>query len=67
MMGAVKSAGKMGLGIGKVTGISKVFGKIGFDLTGIAAKVTASKEDPYTPVLASSVSVLRKLGIDLGI
>ena len=66
MMGAVKSAGKMGLSIGKVTGISKVFGKVGIDLTSIAAKVTASKEDPYTPVLLSSVSVLRKLGIDLG-
>jgi heterodisulfide reductase subunit B len=66
MMGAVKSAGKMGLSIGRVTGISKVFGKIGIDLTSITAKVTASKEDPYTPVLVSSVSVLRKLGIDLG-
>jgi heterodisulfide reductase subunit B len=66
MMGAVKSAGKMGLSIGKVAGISKVFGKVGIDLTSITAKVTASKEDPYTPVLVSSVSVLRKLGIDLG-
>jgi heterodisulfide reductase subunit B len=66
MMGAVKSAGKMGLNIGKVRGISKVFGKVGIDLTSITAKVTASKEDPYTPVLVSSVSVLRKLGIDLG-
>ncbi len=66
MMGALKSAGKMGLSIGKVTGISKVFGKVGIDLTGITAKVTASKEDPYTPVLVSSVNVLRKLGIELG-
>jgi heterodisulfide reductase subunit B len=66
MMGALKSAGKMGLGIGKVTGISKVFGKVGIDLTSITAKVTASREDPYTPVLVSSVSVLRKLGVDLG-
>ncbi len=66
MMGALKSAGKMGLSIGKVTGISKVFGKVGIDLTSITAKVTTSKEDPYTPVLVSSVSVLRKLGIDLG-
>jgi Fe-S oxidoreductase len=66
MMGALKSAGKMGLSIGKVAGISKVLGKVGIDLTSITAKVTASKEDPYTPVLVSSVSVLRKLGIDLG-
>jgi hypothetical protein len=66
MMGAVKSAGKMGLSIDNVTGISKAFGKVGIDLTSITAKVTASKEDPYTPVLVSSVSVLRKLGIDLG-
>ena len=66
MMGAVKSAGKMGLSIGNVTGISKIFGKVGIDLTSITAKVTASKEDPYTPVLVSSVRVLRKLGVDLG-
>ena len=66
MMGVLKSASKMGLSIGKVTGISKVFGKVGIDLTSITAKVTASKEDPYTPVLVSSVSVLRKLGVDLG-
>jgi heterodisulfide reductase subunit B len=66
MMGALKSAGKMGFSIGRVTGISKIFGKVGIDLTNITAKITASKEDPYTPVLVSSVNVLRKLGIDLG-
>jgi Cysteine-rich domain len=66
MMGALKSAGKMGLSIGRVTGISKVFGKVGIDLTSITAKVTASKDDPYTPVLVSSVSVLRKLGVNVG-
>jgi heterodisulfide reductase subunit B len=66
MMGALKSASKMGLNIGQVTGISKIFGKVGIDLTSITAKITASKEDPYTPVLVSSVSVLRKLGVDLG-
>jgi Fe-S oxidoreductase len=36
------------------------------DLTSIAAKITASKDDPYTGVLASAVRVLRKLGVDLG-
>jgi Fe-S oxidoreductase len=66
MMGTLKSAGKMGLSIGKVTGISRVFGKVGIDVTSIAAKVTASKEDPYTPVLVSSVNVLRKLGVEPG-
>ncbi len=39
---------------------------MGIDLTSITAKITASKEDPYTPVLVSSVNVLRKLGVDLG-
>ena len=66
MMGALKSAGKMGMGMGKVVGISKAFSKVGIDLTSMTAKVTASKDDPYTPVLVSSVNVLRKLGIDLG-
>jgi Fe-S oxidoreductase len=66
MMSALKGAGKVGLSIGKVTGISKVFGKVGIDLTTITARVKAAKEDPYTPVLVSSVAVLRKLGVDLG-
>ena len=66
MMGALKSAGKWGMSIGKVAGISKVFGKVGIDLTSITARITASKEDPYTPVLVSSVNVLRKLGLDVG-
>ncbi len=66
MMGALKSSGKMGMGIGKVVGISKAFSKVGIDLTHIVAKVTASKDDPYTPVLVSSVNVLRKLDIGLG-
>ncbi len=65
MMGAVKRAGQMGLSIGNVAGISRVFGKVGIDLTSVTARVTASGEDPYTPVLVSSVKVLRKLGIDL--
>ena len=66
MVGALKSAGKMGMGMGKVVGISKAFSKVGIDLTNVTAKVTASKEDPYTPVLVSSINVLRKLGIDPG-
>lgn len=66
MMNALKSAGKMGMGMSKVVGISEVFKKVGVDLTNIAAKVTASKDDPYTPVLISSVNVLKKLGVDVG-
>ena len=66
MVGALKSAGKMGMGMGKVVGISKAFSKVGIDLTNVTAKVTASKEDPYTPVLVSSISLLRKLGIEPG-
>jgi len=66
MMGALKSAEKMGMGMGKIVGISKAFSKIGVDLTSIAAKITASKDDPYTGVLTSAVRVLRKLGVDLG-
>lgn len=66
MMKALKSAGKMGMGMGKVVGIGKAFKKVGMDLTNITAKMTASKDDPYTPVLISAVNVLRKLGVDLG-
>jgi Fe-S oxidoreductase len=66
MMKALKSAGKMGMGMGKVVGIGRAFKKVGVNLTNITAKVTASKDDPYTPVLISAVNVLRKLGVDLG-
>jgi len=66
MMGALKSASKIGMGMDKVVGISKAFGKVGVDLTGITAKITASKDDPYTLVLISAISVLRKLGLDVG-
>ena len=66
MMKALKSAGKMGMGMGKVVGIERAFKKVGVDLTSITAKVTASKDDPYTPVLVSAVNVLRKLGVDVG-
>jgi fumarate reductase (CoM/CoB) subunit B len=66
MMGALRSAEKVGVAMGKVVGISKAFSKVGIDLTSITAKVTASRDDPYTPVLKSAVSVLRKLGLDIG-
>jgi len=67
MMGAVRTAEKMGVGMGKVIGISKGFGKLGIDVTSITGKITsAGKEDPYTRVLTSAVSVLRKLGVDVG-
>jgi len=65
MVNSLKKAGKMGMGMGKVVGISKMFSKVGVDLTNITAKITASKEDPYTPVLVSSINVLRKLGVDV--
>ena len=54
------------MGMGKVVGISKVFSKVGVDLTSITAKITASKDDPYTPVLVSVINVLRKLGVGVG-
>lgn len=66
MMNALKSAEKMGMGMGRVMGIGKVFSKVGIDIASIAAKITASKEDPYTEVLRKAVSVLRKLGVDVG-
>lgn len=67
MMGAVRAAEKIGVGMGKVVGISKAFGKLGIDIAGITGKVTAAgKEDPYTKVLTNVVSALRKLGVDLG-
>ena len=46
MMNALRSAGKMGVSYAGVTGISKVFGKVGIDLTSITAKIIASKDDP---------------------
>lgn len=64
MVNSLKKAGKMGMGMGKVVGISKMFSKVGVDLTNITSKITASKEDLYTPVLVSSINVLRKLGVD---
>lgn len=66
MMDALKSAGRFGMKMGSVVGISKAFGKVGIDLTNMTAKMTASKEDPYTPVLVSAVNVLRKLGVEAG-
>lgn len=66
MMGALKSAGKMGIGVSGAVGISKAFSKVGINLTNMTAKATASKEDPYTPVLVSAVNILRKLGVDIG-
>lgn len=66
MMKALKSAEKMGMGMGRVMGIGKVFSKVGIDIASIAAKITASKDDPYTNVLRKAVSVLRKLGVDVG-
>jgi heterodisulfide reductase subunit B len=66
MMGALKNAEKFGLGVSKVMGMGKIFGKIGIDLTSITAKITASKEDPYTGILSKAVRVLQELGVDVG-
>lgn len=67
MMGAVRAMEKVGLGMDTTIGLGKIFAKVGIDLPSITAKVTtAGKEDPYTRVLTSAVSVLRKLGVDMG-
>lgn len=66
MMKALRGAGKLGLGTQKIVGITKAFKKAGMDVTNVAAKVTAAKEDSYTPVLLSSINILRKLGVDVG-
>ena len=66
MMRSLKRAGKIGMGVGKVVGISKMLNKVGVDAIHVTAKLTASKEDPYTPVLVSSIRVLQKLGLDVG-
>lgn len=66
MMGALKSMEKVGLGVGKLIGLSKALGKVGFDITNITAKITAAKEDPFTEILSRAISVLRKLGVNIG-
>ena len=65
MMDAARSMEKMGVGMGRVMGISKALGKLGVDVTSLAAKITA-KEDRTTRVLVSAVRVLQKLGVDFG-
>ena len=66
MLEALKGAAKMGLGIERLMGIGKLFSKVGVDVASLAARVKASKDDPYTGDLIKSVRVLRKLGVDLG-
>jgi len=67
MMKAAASMEKIGLGMERSIGISKVFGKIGIDLPSITAKVTAAgKEDTYTIILVSAARILQKLGVDIG-
>jgi Fe-S oxidoreductase len=67
MMGTAKGMKKVGMGMNKLIGMSKAFEKVGVDLATIGAKVVATgKEDPYTKVLSSTVSVLQKIGIDIG-
>jgi hypothetical protein len=67
MMGAIRATEKMGMGMDKMIGVSKAFGKLGIDVAGIAGKFSAvGKEDPYTRYLTNAVSTLRKLGVDLG-
>ncbi len=67
MMKAAASMEKIGLGMERSIGISKVFGKIGINLPSITAKVTAAgKEDTYTIILVSAARILQKLGVDIG-
>lgn len=66
MTGALRYAGKMGVSLGQVRGITKVLGKAGADLASMTSRMMASKEDPYSPVLVSCISVLRKLGVEVG-
>ena len=67
MMKAAASMEKVGLGMEKSIGISKIFGKIGIDLPSITGKVTAAgKEDTYTKILVSAARVLQRLGVDIG-
>jgi len=67
MMKAAASMEKIGLGMEKSIGISKLFGKIGIDLPSITGKVTAAgKEDTYTKILVSAVRVFQRLGVDIG-
>lgn len=67
MAGTVRTMEKAGIGMATMVGLSETFNKMGVDLTGITARVTAvGREDPYTRVLVSAVSVLRKLGVDIG-
>jgi Fe-S oxidoreductase len=71
MTRAARTMQKAGIGMDKSIsmniGMSKVLGKVGIDLGTITAKVAAAgKEDVYTRILASAVSVLRKLGVDIG-
>jgi Fe-S oxidoreductase len=71
MTRAARTMQKTGIGMDKSIsmniGMSKVFSKVGIDLGTITAKVAAAgKEDAYTRILTSAVSVLRKLRIDIG-
>jgi Fe-S oxidoreductase len=66
-MGAIKTGKRIGIGMDQLIGVSRTFGKVGLDVTSITGKVTAAgREDPYTKTLTHMVSVLRKLGLDLG-
>ena len=67
MMRAAASIEKVGLGRENGIGISRAFGKIGIDLPSITAKVAAAgREDTYTRILVNAVSILQKLGLDMG-
>jgi fumarate reductase (CoM/CoB) subunit B len=66
MIHTIKNTEKIGFGMNKAVGVNKAFKKIGVNLTNMTAKIMAPKEDPYTPVLISAISVLRKLSIGVG-
>lgn len=65
MMSAVKGFEKAGVGMDRLVGVTKAFGKVGIDIAGIYGKmVTAKEHDAYTRVMVSTVNVLRKLGVE---
>ena len=67
MLAAARGMEAMGIKLDRVMGLHKALNRVGVNLADVTAKiVTSQKEDPYTKVLHSAVSVLQKLGVDLG-
>ena len=67
MLEAARGMESVGIKLDKVMGLNRALKKVGLNLADAAAKImTDPKEDHYTKVLHSAVSVLQKLGVDLG-